>query len=353
MRKLDCSVVLSTYQAGKLVIISAVDDTRLVQLPRTFSRAMAIGTHENKLAVATMDTVEVYANDPRLAPNYPNQPNTYDGLYAPRITYQTGRIDCHGLNWDADGRLWAVNTQFGCLATLSDRFSFEPQWQPPFVTELVPEDRAHLNGVAFQDGNPKYVTCLATTNEAGGWRKQIPDSGVLIDVETNEILLRDLPMPHSPRLVGDTLYMLLSATGQLVRANLDKGTYDVVQDLSGFVRGLEYYRDHLFVGLSKLRKNSSTFRDLPIAEKALFAGVSIIHEPTGAHVGQIRYQQTVDEIFDVSVLGGFLRPGIVSLEKEARANAVTSPEKTWWAKPPAHEAQGRPQAAPAGPQAGN
>jgi len=332
IRKLECTIALSTYQAGKLIFVSALDDEHLSQLPRTFSRAMALGLHQHHLAVATIDTVEVYRNDPRLAPSYPNQPNTYDALYAPRMTFQTGRIDCHGLNWGNEG-LWAVNTLFGCLVTLSDSYSFVPKWKPPFVSDIAPEDRAHLNGVAFKDGKPKYVTCLATTDEREGWRKKIPGGGVLIDVDTNEILLGDLAMPHSPRLVGDKLYFLLSATGQLARADLSAGTYTVVKDLGGFVRGLEYYRDHLFVGLSKLRKNSSAFRDLAIAEKAQYSGVAIVHEPTGALVGELRYHQTVDEIFDVSVLPGLRRPGIISLEKEIKSGAVTMPEKTYWAVP--------------------
>jgi len=349
LRKLNCSLALSTYQAGKLVFLSAPDDNRLIQLPRTFSRAMAIGMHGPNLAVATLDTVEVYANDPRLAPNYPKQPNTYDGLYAPRATYYTGRIDCHGLNWAPDtNEIWAVNTRFGCLATLSHQYSFLPKWTPPFVSEIVPQDRCHLNGVAMQNGRPKYVTCLSTTDEAEGWRKTIPGGGVLVDVESNEVIMSDLQMPHTPRMVGDKLYMLLSATGQLVRVDPSAGTYEVVQDLGGFVRGMEYYRDYLFVGFSKLRQNSSVFRSLPIAEKATFSGVAIVHEPTGALVGQIRYGQTVDEIFDVSVIPSFLRPGIVSLEGDIKSHAVTIPDKTYWARPREEQSAGQqtPQQAP-------
>ena len=65
---------------------------------------------------------------------------------------------------------------------------------------------------------------------------------------------------------------------------------------------LAYYRSHLFVAYSKLRKNSSTFRDLPIADEATTAGIAVIHEPSGAMVGRLVYQQSVDEIFDMAVL---------------------------------------------------
>ena len=330
LQNLGCSIALSTYQAGKLVFISPHDGERLVQLPRTFHRPMAVAWNKGVLAISTASTVELFVNDSRMAPAYPRQPNTYDALYLPRQTIQTGRIDTHGIEWDASGSLWIVNTRFGCLARLSARYSFEPAWFPPFVDDLAPEDRCHLNGVAFVDGSPAFATCLAESNEAEGWRRRLPNDGVLIDVRTNETVLRELPMPHSPRIIDGKLYLLLSATGELVRVDVENRRYEVVQRVGGFVRGLAYYRSHLFVAYSKLRKNSSTFRDLPIADEATTAGVAVIHEPSGAMVGRLVYQQSVDEIFDLAVLPDELRPGIVGLDREERAIAVTTPEKTWW-----------------------
>lgn len=332
LRKLEMTLAVSTYQAGKLVFLSPVSDERLSQLPRTFSRAMAIGTNGPELAIATLDTVELLVNDPRLAANYPPKRDTYDGLYVPRVTYYTGRIDCHGLEWGRDG-IWAVTTTFGCLSLLSSHFSFEPRWKPPFLSDIAPQDRCHLNGVAMADGVPRYVTTLGAGDEPESWRKTLPNGGTVIDVSSNEVLLRDLPMPHSPRLIDGTLYMLFSATGEVVRMDPQSGSYDVVQRLDGFTRGMTYHRDHLFVALSKLRQNSSTFKDLPIARNATWAGVVIIHVPTGAIVGQLRYEQSVDEIFDLAVIPGFLQPGIVSAEKDTHRYAVTTPETTYWAVP--------------------
>jgi uncharacterized protein (TIGR03032 family) len=350
MRKLSCTIALTTYQAGKLVLISAVDDERLVQLPRTFQRPMALHARGGALVLSTASTVELFVNDPRMAPSYPKQEKTYDGLYLPRRTYQTGRIDTHGLEWDESGVLWMVNTRFGCLATVSERFSFEPQWSPPFVSDLVHEDRCHLNGMAFKDGAPRYVTCLSQTDEREGWRKNLPNEGVLVNVSTNEIVLDGLAMPHSPRFVGDKLYMLLSATGELVRVNTSDKTYEVVQKIGGFVRGLSYYRDHLFIAFSKLRKNSSTFRNLPIADEATTAGVAVVHEPTGAFVGRLVYGQSVDEIFDVAVLPELVRPGIVGVDREERSLGITMPTKTYWMRRQLDDQTGRQEAAQNGLQ---
>ena len=55
-----------------------------------------------------------------------------------------------------------------------------PVWKPKFVTDLVPEDRCHLNGLAVRDGKAKYVTALGVTDTAGGWRDAKATGGVLI-----------------------------------------------------------------------------------------------------------------------------------------------------------------------------
>lgn len=330
LRRLECSLAVSTYQAGKVVFISASSDERLVQLPRSFQRPMAMNLFGDSLALSTGTTVELFGQDSRMAAGYPPQKDTYDALYLPRLTYQTGHIDTHSIDWDDQGRMCIVNTRFGCLARLSSTYSFEPFWHPPFLTRIAAEDRCHLNGVAYQSGRPRFATCLAPSDEAGGWRKMLPNNGMLIDVESSETVVGDLPMPHSPLFVDGKLYLLYSATGEL--AVLEPGAVRprVLQKIGGFVRGMAYYRSHLFIAFSKLRKNSSTFRDLPIADEATEAGLAIIHEPTAALVGRIVYQQSVDEIFDVVVLPDQMRPGIVGLDRPERGMAITSPESSWW-----------------------
>ena len=36
--------------------------------------------------------------------------------------------------------------KYSCLATFDPVHSFEPLWQPRFISKLAPEDRCHLNG---------------------------------------------------------------------------------------------------------------------------------------------------------------------------------------------------------------
>ena len=51
-----------------------------------------------------------------------------------------------------------------------------------FISRLAAEDRCHLNGLALRDGRPAYVTAVAETDVADGWRDNRTGGGVVIDV---------------------------------------------------------------------------------------------------------------------------------------------------------------------------
>ncbi len=331
LSQLKCTIALSTYQAGKVVFLSATGNDKMIQLPRTFSSAMGIATTKNKLAVACKSEVVVLTNTPKMAANYPPQPNTYDALYLPRAQYFTGQLALHDMNWN-DGNLLAINTLFSCISAIDEDYSFKPIWQPKFITSLEPEDRCHLNGMAMQNGQIEYVTALGETNKYHGWRENKLKGGILIHVPSGEIIARDLPMPHSPRVYNGKLYVLLSASGELVEVDPNTGKCETITKMKYFVRGMAKVDDYLFIGHSKLRHNTSAFRDLPIAKESVKSGVQIIHLPTGSITGYIRYETSVDEIYDVKILEGLKRPGIVSHMKDTHRLAITTPTDNFWAE---------------------
>lgn len=330
--QLNCSLAISTYQAGKIVFISAKDEHHLVQLPRTFNRAMGMAIHEDQLAIAVKDEVVLLTNAPELARTYPKNPGIYDALFVPQVIYNTGQVDLHDLHWGQNHKLWGVNTSFSCLVTMSDRFSWQPEWKPHFIDKLVSEDRCHLNGLAMRNDAPAFVTALGGQNTIQGWRQTLPQGGILMDVIKNEIILDGLAMPHSPRLYDDALYILLSATGQLIKVDVINKSYKVLKEIDGFTRGMAKIGDYLFIGISKLRPNSSNFRDLEIARKAMHAGVKILHLPTCSLVAELNYQTSVDEIYDVQVLPDILRPGILNTMTPMYKYGLSIPGATYWAK---------------------
>lgn len=326
---LKSSLAISTYQTGKVIIFSPKDQDSLIQLPRNFKRPMGMAISGNKWAIATQAQLQITSNAPGLAKNYQPSPNTYDALFVPKVSYHTGPLDIHDLSWSGE-KLIAVNTLFCCLMENSEEFSFKNIWQPHFITESMPEDRCHLNGLTLQDGKPKYVTALGATNTHRGWKDKMLTSGILMEVDSNEIIARDLPVPHSPRLYDDGLFMLLSATGEVVKMDPNTGEYDVLTKLNGFLRGMDRIGDYLFVAMSRLRQGSSLFKDAPIAKESVMCGVSIVYIPTGKQIGFIVYNNTVEELFEVKLIRNSLRPNILNTDKGLHQNTIVTPEQVFW-----------------------
>jgi uncharacterized protein (TIGR03032 family) len=336
LQQLGGTLAISTYQAGKLILLSAPDEQKLIQLPRSFQKPMGIAEDPERdhLAIACKDSVITFASSTELAQHYPKAPDKYDAMYFPRMTYHTGALDIHDLNYGKDGKLYGVNTLFSCLVELDENYNFTPYWQPTFIDRLTSEDRCHLNGMAMEDGKPKYATSFSQTNTAKGWRPNVTTTGTIFDVESSEVLATGLAMPHSPKIYNSKLYVLLSATGELVEIDRQNGQKTVVTKVGGFVRGMALAGDYLFIGLSKLRKNSSTFAKLDFAEKANESGIVIVNLPTGATVGKINYLSSVDEIYDVHFLKGKRRPNILNTLTEDHQSALMIPSTTYWKKEP-------------------
>ena len=313
----DCTLIISTYQAGKIIFVSAIDTHNLIQLAVGFHRPMGIAATGDQLAVATRDTVEVLIDSPELSSADPKQFGMHDRLYVPQTTYFSGEINMHDIAWGDDG-LWGVNTLFSCLVLANNTLSFEPKWFPSFITDSVGEDRCHINGLALEEGKPRYVTALGESNIEKGWRRDKVSGGILIDVEKDEIVLRNLSMPHSPRIYDDALYFLLASTGELARTTLDAGSFEIIAQLPGFARGMARYQNYLFVGLSHLRKSSPTFADLPIAQRSLFSGFVVLDLQSESIVATFKYENGCEEIYDIQIIPAVHRPGILEKEKETK-----------------------------------
>jgi uncharacterized protein (TIGR03032 family) len=231
----------------------------------------------------------------------------FDRCWLPRSSSITGAIQCHEIVWGtaASGEpdLWIVNTLFSCLAGLDPRYSFVPRWRPSFISQLAPEDRCHLNGLAMRDGSPAFVTVMAHTDEPAGWRKVRNDSGAVLDVASGEAVTSGLAMPHSPRWHNGNLFVLNSGLGRLERVDLATGNREPIAAVPGYARGLALHRGLAFVGLSKIRE-TATFGGAPIAayQDQLKCGVGIIELNTGTTIATLQFANGVEEIFDVQIV---------------------------------------------------
>jgi uncharacterized protein (TIGR03032 family) len=313
LRQLGASLLVTTYQAGKLVLVRDEGDHLNAHF-RAFQAPMGMALNGDRLAIGTTIQVWEYVNVPAVAARL-EPPGRHDACYLPRACHVTGNIQGHEMAFDAEGVLWVVNTRFSCLCTLDRSASFVPRWRPPFISALEPSDRCHLNGLAMVDGRPRYVTALGETDEQGGWRPNKAWGGVLIDVDSGEIMTRGLSMPHSPRWYAGRLWVCESGSGTLGLIDSNTGKYEPVAEVPGFTRGLDFAGPFAFVGLSQVRE-SAVFSGIPItqrlAEHERTCGVCVLELTSGRVVALLRFDTAVQEVFAVTVLPGRRYPELIN-----------------------------------------
>jgi uncharacterized protein (TIGR03032 family) len=91
-----------------------------------------------------------------------------------------------------------------------------------------------------------------------------------------------------------------------------------VAELPGFARGLTFCGNFAFVGSSQVREN--VFDDIPLGQRLRpedrCCGVWVIDIRTGATVGFVKFEDAVQEIFDVQLLGGMVYPDILEPDSD-------------------------------------
>lgn len=304
------SLLISTYQAGRLILARS-DEGEFNTHFRNFPTPMGLACDGHRMAIGTKIAVWEFRNQPEVS-RLLEPPNKHDACFLPRAAHVTGDISIHEIAW-AGPELWIVNTRFSCLCTLDRDHSFVPRWRPPFISGLAPEDRCHLNGLSLVDGKPKYVTALGTADTPQGWRENKAFGGILMDVESGEIIAQGLSMPHSPRFYNGKLWVLESGAGSLSVVDLDSGKLDHVALLPGFTRGIDFYGPFAFIGLSQVRE-SAVFSGLPITERGdeLVCGVWVVDIRNGQTVGFLRFEDGVQEIFAVGVVANSRFPELLN-----------------------------------------
>lgn len=316
------SLALSTYQSGKLFLIGRGDAGRLSIFERTFERCMGLWSDGQTVWLASAFQIWRLEN----ALDEGEKLDGYDRLYIPRVGYTTGDIDVHDMAIDADGKPIFVCTLFGCLATLSDRYNFEPIWRPPFISKLAAEDRCHLNGLALQNGRPKYVTACSRSDVVDGWRDKRIGGGCVVDVESSEIVADGFTMPHSPRIYRDRLWLLDSGNGWFGYVDAQTGSFERVSFCAGYARGLSFVGDYAVIGVSRPR-HDRTFSGLPLddalreKEAEARCGVQIVDLNSGDVVQWLRFEGVVAELYDTVVLPDVKRPKALGFKTdEVRRN---------------------------------
>ena len=131
LEHLGASLLVSTYQAGKLVVVGSADGELLLSY-HNFEKAMGIAVRPGEVAVGARAAIWFLNDDPKIARQI-EPAGTHEACYLARSARVTGEIQGHELSWVGQ-ELWVVNTAFSCLCTLDDRHSFVPRWKPRFIS---------------------------------------------------------------------------------------------------------------------------------------------------------------------------------------------------------------------------
>jgi uncharacterized protein (TIGR03032 family) len=323
LKSQGASFAFTTYQASKIFLIGLQPNDRLSIYERTFDRCMGLWASPETLYITSVFQIWRFQN--ALAAGQSHQ--GYDRLYIPQVAWTTGDLDVHDLAVDRNGRVVFVNTLFSCLATVSDSHSFTPLWQPSFISKLAAEDRCHLNGLAMEDGVPRYVTAVAQSDAPDGWRDHRRDGGCIIDVTTGKILAEGLSMPHSPRLHEGRLWFLESGTGYLCTADRKTGKVERRTFCPGYLRGLALSGNFALVGLSKPRER--TFSGLALDDNLASrkvepqCGVMVVDLASGDAVHWLKISGLITELYDVAMLPGIHRPAALGTKADDIKRTVT------------------------------
>jgi len=314
----ECSLAFTTYQAGRLFFLGTRTDGSLWAHERFFEQSQGLWTDTQSVLLGTRHGLWHFRNV--LPPKTAHTPTGSDRLYYPRLNYVTGYLDIHDIAVGQRGAPIFVNTVYSCLATVSTKASFRLLWKPDFISKLAPEDRCHLNGLAMQDGIPRFVTAISRSDVAEGWREKRADSGVVISVGDNAVIADGLSMPHSPRLYRDKLWLLNSGTGEFGHVDMNAGRFEPVCFCPGYARGLAFIGNYAVIGLSKPRPNH-TFEGLPLddllgaKDAQARCGLIIVDLETGNTAHWMRFDDKVVELYDVAVLNGVRQPMAIGFKE--------------------------------------
>jgi uncharacterized protein (TIGR03032 family) len=349
LEQLASSLVVTTYQAGKLVILRSDGGVMNTHF-RAFNKPMGLAVGRGRLAIGTAVDVWEFRNVPAVAAKI-EPAGKHDACFLPRAAHVTGDVQIHemayvGVVSDRDSafqgekeigvrdashnqQLWFVNTRFSCLATHDPDHSFAPVWRPKFISQLTPDDRCHLNGLGLEGGRPRWVTALGETDSGGGWRENKKSGGILIDMDSDEIVARGLSMPHSPRWHAGRLWLLESGTGSLGYVDLASGRFNPIVQLEGFTRGLEMVGNLAFVGLSQVRE-TAVFSGIQITERLAeterTCGVWVIDIERPQVLAFLKFEEAVQEIFAVALLPGMRFPDLINDDAELVGSSFVLPD---------------------------
>lgn len=328
LHQIGVTLHFSSQERGLVGSVWAESEDTLGVLFSHLPNPTGIATSQRKLAIATTRDVTVFS--PVQNVTLKGRDTPFDMVFVPVHSFVTGKIDAHDVAWANEEELLVVNAAFSNVSAMDRSFNFRPVWQPPFVEETTRLDMCHLNGFALKDGSIAFATALGETHSRDDWRKTVADGGILMDASINQVVLRGLSMPYSPRLHGDSVLFLNSGRRELCRYHGGADYEVVTPNLPGFARGMTVVGNHAFIGLSKAREVDAFGGSTTSPESEFHSGICLVDLNNGNIVSFFELVSGINDVSDVvpipvrkaAILG-------TRMEQESAGAVWTTPEKTY------------------------
>lgn len=151
-------------------------------------------------------------------------------------------------------------------------------------------------------------------------------------MDSGEIALAGLSMPHSPRVHKERLWLLDSGTGFLGEVDANAGRFQPMTFCPGYLRGLCFIGDYAVAGLS-LPRNNKTFSGLGLddnlenRDSESRCGLVIIDLNSGDIVHWLRIGGIIQELYDVVAIPNARRSSALGFRSDGvrRVLSVASP----------------------------
>lgn len=317
------SLLISTYKQHKLLCLGLQEDGNLSLFFTDLLRPMGIYYDEK--------TQTIYSSNLGNIIQYENVGENmtiigkFDALFVPKRIDLCPDIDIHDIRYSEKyDKIFFVSPVYNSVLTVSKHKSFDVFWTPNFISKthngkLSREDRCHLNGIALVNGLPKYVTAACTRDYYYAW-KEHHGEGVVIDIETNEIVCGNLYAPHSPGWYKDRLYIGEAGTGYFGYVDLQKKEFVPKKFLPGFIRGITFVNNYALVTLSKDR-HCVCFADIPLGKtlqengQSSMCGFCVINLESFDIIEYLEFSG-VDEVYDIVALPNIMRPRIADFSEK-------------------------------------
>ncbi|MEO6138041.1 MAG: glycosyltransferase [Luteimonas sp.] len=214
-----------------------------------------------------------------------------------------GPLDLHDLLWHG-GFIYAVSTECNSVLKLDESLHEIERWTLSDIS-----DSLHLNSICFLDGR-LVASIFGRFEQHRGYKNATRGAGQVLDVLSGNVLMTGLSQPHSLKVQDGRLWLCDSEAHRLRVFENGKQAEEV--DLSGYVRGLAFGREDIYVGLSLSRNDASA--------EGGSASIVVLDRATLVRRGSIDIP--AKEIYDVCVLEG----DTTRLNDAARAEAIAEVE---------------------------